>query len=76
MNISLKEPLSAHAQMRIPQEYFIIPKAYMHKSIPMSWGCYCMTPGNLQSAPRISVNGEDADGNPSNKLNQSLASMN
>ena len=29
MQISMKEPLSAHSQFKIPNEYFVIPKAYL-----------------------------------------------
>lgn len=39
--ISTKEPKSAHVQMKFPDEYYIIPKAYQQMSIPMSWGCCC-----------------------------------
>ena len=76
MQISMKEPLSAHSQFKIPHEYFVIPKAYLQRSAAIPWGCYCMTPGNLQAAPRISVNEQDAEGNPSYNLNCSAQSLN
>lgn len=45
--------------MAIPEEYFVIPKAYQHKAIPMSWGC-CCTPNN------IPANQNGKNGNVSN----------
>lgn len=46
-NMSTKDPKFAHKQMSIPQEYFTIPKAYLQKSIPMSWACCCNPTVNL-----------------------------
>lgn len=45
--MSTKDPKFAHKQMKIPPEYFTIPKAYLQKSIPMSWGCCCNPTVNL-----------------------------
>ena len=74
LGISCKEPISAHSQMMIPAEYFIIPKAYQHKEAQSSWGCYCIAPNNFNQ--RVSVTGgDDRQGNPVNNLNQSYNSL-
>lgn len=42
--------------MRIPAEYFVIPRAYQQYSIPMSWGCCCAPNSNYDGRiPNISV---------------------
>mmetsp|Transcript_9693 Transcript_9693/g.14755 ORF Transcript_9693/g.14755 Transcript_9693/m.14755 type:complete len:270 (+) Transcript_9693:987-1796(+) len=68
--ISTKEPIRAHRQMEIPSEYFIIPKAYQHKAVGFSYGCYCLPVHNVIGPTRISVQGgADIEGNPVNNLN-------
>lgn len=47
--INVREPKSAHSQMKIPEEYFTIPRAYQQISVPMSWGC-CCGPNNTTNA--------------------------
>jgi len=54
--IHVREPKSAHAQMRIPQEYFALPRAYQQLSIPASWAC-CCNASNLQGARLATVSG-------------------
>lgn len=59
--INVRDPKSAHEQMKIPAEYFEIPRAYKQFSIPMSWGCCCApNQGYDGRLPDISVEEGDA----------------
>ena len=71
--ISTKEPLSAIKQTKMPNEYFVIPKAYQWKSVPFSFSCYCIQP-MINANPRPSSQAP-GDG-PSTTYNLSNASMN
>ena len=59
--VSLREPKSAHQQMRIPDEYFVIPKAYQQLSIPASWAC-CCNPANNAQISRVVTMSNLSDG--------------
>ena len=63
VGINTKEPKSAHLQMRIPEEYFVIPKAYQQLSIQMSWGCCCNPTNNIAGRQIIVTNSQMSEGN-------------
>jgi hypothetical protein len=55
-DINTREPKSAHSQMKIPEEYYTIPRAYQQLSIPMSWAC-CCNPSNIGTTRHATVSG-------------------
>ena len=73
--INTREPKSAHKQMIIPSEYFIIPKAYKQKSYGLGWSCYCIQP-SLQMRPSYHENNQTDESTIYNETNRSAPIQN
>jgi hypothetical protein len=45
-NISTREPKSMYRHLKIPPEYFKIPRAYKQSTVQMGWACFCIPMSN------------------------------